>query len=51
MAIHDHNSDVVKLLLEAGANPNYSNGGAVEHAKRLDFHDLVPIIQPHQRGE
>jgi hypothetical protein len=51
IAIHDHRSDLVKVLLEAGVNPHYSDGGAIEHAKRLDFHDLVPIIRPYQRDE
>lgn len=51
-AIHDHNTEAVKLLLAAGANPRcYNEGTAVDHAKRLRFDDLIPIIRPYLRDE
>lgn len=51
-AIHDHNTEAVKLLLAAGANPwCYNQGTAIDHAKRLKFDDLIPIIRPYLGDE
>jgi ankyrin repeat protein len=47
-AVHEHNLDAVKILLDAGASPRYSNRWtAVDQAKSLKFHDLVPVIEPY----
>lgn len=52
LAINEHNPEAVKLLLAAGADPRcYNEGTAFDHAKRLKFDDLVPIIRPYLRGE
>lgn len=51
-SIHHHHTEAVKLLLAAGANPRcYNEGTAIDHAKRLKFDDLVPIIRPYLRHE
>lgn len=47
-AVNEHNLDAVKILLDAGANPRYSDSWtAVDQAKSLKFHDLVPVIEPY----
>jgi hypothetical protein len=47
-AIHEHNEDAVKILLDAGANPRYSDRWtAVDQAQSLKFHDLIPMIEPY----
>lgn len=47
-AIHDHKIEAVKILLDAGANPHYSDRWtAVDQARSLKFEDLIPVIEPY----
>lgn len=48
-AVHNHDAESVKLLLAHGADPRhgYGQGDAADHAGRLKFHDLVPLIRPY----
>lgn len=47
-AIHDHKTEAVKILLDAGANPLYSDRWtAADQAKSLKFYDLIPVIEPY----
>lgn len=48
IAVNEHNLDAVKILLDAGANPRYSDRWtAVDQARSLNFHDLVAVIEPY----
>ena len=50
MAVNNHNVEAVKLLLAAGANPNYkTNWTAADQAKALGFSDIVDIVKPYLR--
>lgn len=52
LAVDDHNTEAVKILLDAGANPRYSDHWtAVDQARVLKFPDLIPIIQPYLKKE
>lgn len=52
MAVHEHRVEVVKVLLEAGANPRYTDDWtAADQAGSLNFHDLVPVIEPYLEGK
>jgi ankyrin repeat protein len=49
-AIHDHNRQAVKALLDAGANAHYNSTWTAAHqARSLGFDDLLPVIEPHLR--
>lgn len=51
MAVNEHKAEAVKILLEAGANPRYSDRWtAVDQARSLKFHDLIPLIEPYLEG-
>jgi len=48
LAIGDHRVEATKMLLEAGANPRYTDRWtALDQAKSLKYDDLIPIIQPY----
>lgn len=50
-AIHDHKVEAVKILLDAGANPRYSDRWtAVDQARSLNFDDLIPVIEPYLKN-
>ena len=48
IAIHEHKIDAVRILLDSGAKPRYSDRWtAVDQARSLKYDDLVPIIDPY----
>jgi hypothetical protein len=47
-AIHGHKVEAVRILLDAGANPRYSDRWtAVDQARSLRFDELIPVIEPY----
>lgn len=52
MAVDGHKVEAMRILLEAGANPRYSDRWtAVDQARSLKFNDLIPIIQPYLKDK
>ena len=52
-AVHNHDAESVKLLLAHGADPRfgYLQGNAADHALRMKFPDLAPVIRPYLNHE
>jgi len=52
-AVHDHQNESIRILLAAGATPNYRKyrkdnpWTAIDQARKLGYLDLIPIIAPY----